>query len=349
MKKLFLAIITLLFIIVISVFYLLAGLNQSVLNQNYYDSLINDTKIVENLYDIAREELPRNLTEEKDDEDISSEMEIVIEDMITILLDVYNEDWLKETLLEKIDQALQILEGNENNLTITITLDEKKALFKSALTDYFEEKTNEELTDLEIERADIEEFVDEIVSEMSFLDEAIEFDLTENEEVEFVIENYAHYRTMIITGFLISFLVLTLLAFALIRKRVFKYLGILFTVFSLIFIGKIIAMKNVVIPSFADEITNEFLNEKMLLSIINVTLERFLYIPIIMLILGIILIIIGYKTTSKKDPYEPDFEQPDSKITEKLNENYEKEIEKSNEELTKKTREQEEEEPEETE
>ncbi len=337
MKKLLIIIITIIIILVLSAFYLVMGLQQSLFQQNYYENLLAETNVISQFHERIREELPNMMQEEEGDEISDQQLEV-----FDIIFEVYDEEWLEETFLQFTDQALLILDEKSDDMIITINIDDRRDQLKEAMVDHFLEKSDDELAELDINRAEITEKTDEILTEIEFFEEPIVIDLSEEEGLGDLVQYKNSFYQMFLIGFILALIILLAITFFIMKKAIVKYFGLVLSLYSLFFIINILVVKTVVIPNISTEVANEYLSENMFESLVNITLDQFLLVPIIAFVIGLILVIVGYKIAPKKAYDEDDFNRPDEQTTEKLNKVYEQKIEKDYQKIQKQAKEQEE-------
>jgi len=304
-----LVIITILLSTVGLLFFWGSGLNNTVLNQDYYQKVFQETDLISNLHQGLEENLSEMMVPDDEDDDMPEEMEEILDDILGTLLNVYDAEWFADKLTNAVDDLFAFINQEKTELVIEIDLTERKDQFVDELNQYFQDYSDEELADMEIERAEISEFVDEIVEDMEFLNEPIVIDLAdeEMEELNEVLQEVNSYRTLFFVISIAFIALLIGLVFLILKlTKGLTFLGIVFSIISLLFIFKMLAISFVVAPLIAEEIEVDFILQEDIQTLIDVTVKNFLIAPIVILVIGIAMIVTAI-VLKKKNKSGDDF------------------------------------------
>ncbi len=317
MKKFLLVVIGLFLVISLFVFFLLMGVNRSVLQQSYYEQLISETALVDEVYEFARHELPEMALEDmadEEDEEAPDFMEEKIGDILGIMLDVYDEDWFESEFLAASEQLTDVLGGRDDSLVITIDLTERRDVLRDELIAFFEDIDAEERAEMEISDDEIEKFVDEFLAEFEFVNEPLEVDLSEEEELVQVVENFNWYRQLIFIAFGLFFFILLLSSYFILKWHMLKFIGIISLVMGLLFTGMVMILKGILGGFYGEvsELTNEVISRNVYEQIINITLNPFICVPVIVAALGLVMTVVSIVFFSNKKE-QPELYQEDEK------------------------------------
>ncbi len=291
MKKFLLVIIGFLLVVGISVFFLVMGVHRTVLQHNYYEDLMNETELVDELYEVVREELPKIIIEEMgEEEDEPDFVEDLISDVFTVMLDIYDENWFKEEFLSFSSHVIDVLDGEETSLVLTIDLSERRDELRAEMITHFQTLDSEQKAEFELEDEEIEKFVDELLEDFEFLNEPIEIDLSEDEQIVDILKNFNDYRQLGFIAFGAFFFLMALFSFLLVKTAALKFLGIIMLVMSLIFAGNVLIWRSI-LSGFYTLIPFE-VNRDVFAQVTHLTLNGFLCVPVMVGVAGLILIII---------------------------------------------------------
>jgi len=305
-----LIIITILLSTVGLLFFWGSGLNNTVLNQDYYHEVFQETDLISNLHEGLEGNLAEMIVADDDeDDDMPEEMEEVFQDILSVLLNVYDDEWFADKLIDAVDDLFAFVNQEKTELVIEIDLTERKDQFVNELNQYFQDYSDEELADMEIEREEISDFVDEIVEDMEFLNEPILIDLAdeEMEELNEALQEVNSYRTLFFVISIAFIALLIGLVFLILKlTKGLTFLGIVFSIISLLFIFKMLVISFVLAPLIAEEIEVDFILKEDIQTFIDVTVKNFLIAPIVILIIGIAMIVTAV-VLKKKNKSGDDF------------------------------------------
>ena len=261
-----------------------SAINNTLLNRNFYSDFIKNTDAITVVYNIAREEIEESIKEEDFDDIEEAEQ---VKEIIGIIFDVLDEDFVADQATVIIDQIFDFIFEENKDILIVIDLTDKREVIKNEIIDH---AINEGATEEEAE-----ELATEIISELSIFDEEIVVDLGDSEELAFVSENFNFFRNLIFVVSIFTLLLLSGLLVLIVKgKESIKYLSIIYGVSSLVYVLFILTIMNAILP----ELLNQFDAPVNLVGPITYVLSRFINIPLIVILISILMFVF-YKNFDK--------------------------------------------------
>lgn len=289
LKKTFLVLVSLVFIIFAWVFLLGKGIDDTILSFNFYQKLEEEFRISQNLNQFILKEITKNLTQETSDN-----YQAVIQRSFA---QVFDQARTKEIMFLVIEDFLAWVRGGEENLYITIDLKKEQ----EELQENFFISFNEDLvSQLELygDSIDLKELVIKKVSwdNQQIIPEKI---VITQDDLPREIENFVNYTrgyykySIYIFAFILALFILIYLGLAGIRDG-FKWLGFSMLLAGGLFFLFIKGLGGFLIKIIPNLSIKEIQNYPALLEIIQLTLNQLVLPSLIFAFLGLIILILNF-------------------------------------------------------
>ncbi len=201
-------------LIVIFIAVLIAGwaslfglsVENTIFEQQFYDTVIEETEI----YSPVREAVLSQMGIEYD----KAEEEGAQGSAVNIALqEAFDENWIKQQMSNVAAEYVLFLKGEQEELTLTVDLQDRQEIFKDKLTVELDKQAPEELEDMEL----TEELVIEYLEEMEFPDSLVVTQIDDPEELEeeavMGMSFIRNYRSYALAFYYIVLALLIILAF----------------------------------------------------------------------------------------------------------------------------------------
>ena len=253
------------------------GLERTLFNVEHFRNMNEELNVFPSIHENLKSILP-DFDENGDDGEF----------VMSILGDVFDENWLEEQFFVALEDILSYTKGEKESLTVEIDLADRK--------EFLEDRIAEELVLEEgFSSGEAEAIAEGMEEEVELPDKLYLEDLLEEEETRNIFSYIIMIRTyspIVSYAVLGLFLILMFLLAGFIGG--FKWFG-----FNLLFSGTLFLSSLILLNTFLDlefmasffEIPKEL---EFVLSLIRYTLEKIVFIPVVYCLSGLFFILLGF-------------------------------------------------------
>lgn len=299
-KGFFLTIFSIILIVFTLAYFVLSGVQMTVLRPQYYKGIVSDIDVPNAIFTVLEEYLDENFDNENE------QYEGIKDIAITSMKEVFDKEWANKVAANAVDDIFLIINDANAEKKIEIDLtgkgEEFSNVLKTNLREYIDNETDENISDSELDEV-ISNFMNEV---KIFKEDSYTVDLSkfvESKDFSEYTTLYREYRIYSLIGPYVVFLVLLLIIVLIAGfKSGMRWISTDMMIPSILFIliftvGGFLVVK----PLLINVATQSNFNNMSIINVIfNNTLFSLLVVPAIFLVISIILKIIFKK--KKEEP-----------------------------------------------
>ncbi len=285
--KIFLLVILAIFFIFFSFVYMLGvGVDRTLLNIDYYENIVEEYNIFENLHQNLRDEF----LVETQESPVDKETKLVNE----ALVKTFSPEWIEEQSLIILEDVILYVKGDKEEIDTKINLSEKEDKYKEALIQGFSDL---DYINNDIEGLNPEALASEILAEMDFMQEDIYIGEVVEEEAPEIME-FLDSAKMIrgyfpIIAYVTMGIVLVIMCLLATLPGGFNWYGASMLIAGAKLFAILFLSNHFINSSMIQEVGDIPLEAGVVASVISRTTSQIMVIPLVYGAIGILLIIIG--------------------------------------------------------
>gem|GEM_PF-5222073 len=262
------------------------GVDRTLLNIDYYENIVEEYNIFENLHQNLRDEF----LVETQESPVDKETKLVNE----ALVKTFSPEWIEEQSLIILEDVILYVKGDKEEIDTKINLSEKEDKYKEALIQGFSDL---DYINNDIEGLNPEALASEILAEMDFMQEDIYIGEVVEEEAPEIME-FLDSAKMIrgyfpIIAYVTMGIVLVIMCLLATLPGGFNWYGASMLIAGAKLFAILFLSNHFINSSMIQEVGDIPLEAGVVASVISRTTSQIMVIPLVYGAIGILLIIIG--------------------------------------------------------